>query len=79
MVDRPGVQVQQCIQLTGTNITYAFLIDSLLLLLFISHCLGRQVVHSSLVMSAAGIHPVTFRTRQLSLLTPKILGFGPGR
>ena len=24
MVDRPGVQAQQCVQLTGTNITYAF-------------------------------------------------------
>ena len=30
-------------------------------------------------MLAAGIHPVTFRTRQLSLLTPTILGFVPGK
>ena len=77
MVDRPGVQAQQCAQLTGTNITYAFLTVFYLYYLFLIVLIGSTYV--SLVIIATGIHPVTFRTRQLSLSSPKILGFVPGR
>ncbi|BBM57984.1 hypothetical protein JMUB4039_2151 [Leptotrichia trevisanii] len=78
MVDRPGVQVQQCIQLTGTNITFAFS-QSFTSAIYFSLSYMTAYIHFSLVMLAAGIHPVTFRTRQLSLFTPKILGFVPGK
>ena len=77
MVDRPGVQAQQCAQLTGTNITSAFLTVFCLHYLFLIVLIGSTYV--SLVIIATGIHPVTFRTRQLSLSSPKILGFVPGR
>ena len=77
MVDRPGVQAQQCAQLTGTNITSAFLKVFCLHYLFLIVLIGSTYV--SLVIIATGIHPVTFRTRQLSLSSPKILGFVPGR
>ena len=77
MVDRPGVQAQQCAQLTGTNITYAFLTVFCLYYLFLIVLIGSTFV--SLVIIATGIHPVTFRTRKLSLPAPKILGFLPGK
>ena len=75
MVDRPGVQAQQCVQLTGTNITYAFYVVFCFCYLFPI----ALYIHSCLVTIAAGIHPVTSRTRQLSLLAPTILGMRQGK
>ena len=38
-----------------------------------------MAIEECLVIIAAGIHPVTFRTRQLSLPAPKILGLSSGK
>ena len=67
-VDRPGVEAQQCVKLTGTN-------SSIGLIVLIPHAHRTQAVaaqdeqlleyvrFADLVVMAERLHPIPFRTR----------------
>src|SRR5206468_12601480 len=79
-VDRPEVEAQQCVELTGTNRPRTWQ----LLFLARARCVVLEVpvaqgqLHSVSVAMAEGRHPVPSRTRKLSPLAPMVLPGRPG-
>ena len=72
-VDRPGVDAQQCVKLTGTN-------RSIDLITLINQCPfenGQDQLDDApfagLVVIARSLHPIPFRTRPLNSSAPMVL------
>jgi len=85
-VDRPGVEGEQSLELTGTNSPDAFIrfaVGSALkvLLYAVLRMLGIAGVRDRfLAPIAAGYHPFPYRTRQLRPSAPMVVGpQGPSR
>lgn len=75
MVDRPGVEVQQCMERTGTNRprTYLTKIRESIREETYVFCSCQGTGSEDSVVMAVGVHLFPYRTQQLSLQTPKVL------
>ena len=77
-VDRPGVEAQQCVKLTGTNSSIG-----LITLIVRARCGGRQWIDdqflcfAGLVVLARSLNPIPFRTRPLNSSAPMVLWLKP--
>ena len=65
-VDRPGVEAQQCVKLTGTNNSIGLIVR-----IAYAHLMGQHkaqllelnMLFADLVVMAERLHPIPFRTR----------------